>query len=105
MPVGARRSPDEVWAWLVQIGQGRGGFYSYDALGNLIRCDIHSADRIIPELQDLHPGDLILLAPAEAPCFRVARAEPPRVLALVGADPKTRTMGPIPATPEEMAST
>jgi hypothetical protein len=95
----------KVWAWLVQIGQGRGGLYSYDALENLIRCDIHSADQIIRELQDLHPGDLILLAPAGAPCFWVAGAEPPRVLTLVGADPKTRTVGPILATPEEMAST
>ncbi len=59
--------PEEVWAWLVQIGQGRGGLYSFDALGNLLGCDIHSASRIIPELQELHVGDLILLAPAEAP--------------------------------------
>jgi hypothetical protein len=56
--------PDAVWARLVQIGQGRGGFYSFDALEDLLRCDIHSADRIIPELQELHAGDLILLAPA-----------------------------------------
>ncbi len=96
---------DEVWAWLVQIGQGRGGFYSYDALENLLRCDIHSVKRIVPQLQELHPGDLILLAPAKAPCFRVAVAEPPRVLALAGADPDTRAVGRIPATPEDMAST
>jgi hypothetical protein len=59
--------PHEVWPWLAQIGQGRGGFYSYDALENLVRCDIHSANRIIPRLQRLHPGDLILLAPAGDP--------------------------------------
>ena len=50
--------PHEVWPWLAQIGQSRGGFYSYDALENLARCDIHSADRIIPQLQQLHPGGL-----------------------------------------------
>src|SRR5215470_10312622 len=97
--------PQEVWPWLVQIGQGRGGFYSYDALENLVRCDIHSADRIIPQLQHLHPGDLVLLAPAGGPCFRVSKAQPPSVLTLVGADPKTRVAAPIPATPEELAST
>jgi hypothetical protein len=93
--------PRDVWPWLVQIGQGRGGFYSYDALENLVRCDIHSSDRIIPQLQQLDPGDLILLAPAGAPCFRVSKVQPPSVLTLVGADPKTRVAAPIPATPEE----
>ncbi len=97
--------PGDVWAWLVQIGQGRGGLYSFDALENLLHCDMHSAGRIIPEFQNLHPGDLILLAPAEAPCYRVAEVEPPRVLVLAGADPKTRQMQRIPATAEQMATT
>src|SRR5262249_19417072 len=96
--------PHEVWPWLVQIGQGRGGFYSYDALENLVRCDIHSADRIIPQLQRLHPRDLILLAPSGALCFRVSKTQPPPALTLVGADPKPRVAAPTPATPEEMAS-
>lgn len=95
--------PEHVWAWVVQIGQGRGGFYSFDALENLIRCDIHSAGRINPQLQELHAGDLILLAPAEAPCFRVTTVEPPGVLVLAGADPETRAVLPVPATPEDMA--
>ncbi len=82
---------EQVRAWVVQMGQGRGGFYSFDVLENLIRCDIHSADKIIPQLQELHAGDLILLAPAEAPCFRVATVEPPRVLVLPA---PTRRAGP-----------
>jgi hypothetical protein len=97
--------PEDVWAWLVQIGQGRGGLYSFDALENLLGCDMHSADRIIPEFQELHAGDLILLAPAEAPCYRVAAVAPPHVLVLAAADPKTRAVRPAPAGPEEMAST
>jgi hypothetical protein len=98
--------PEQVWAWLVQIGQGRGGFYSFDALENLLRCDIHSADRIMPELQQLHAGDLILLAPAGgAPCYRVAAVEPPHALVLAGADPTTRAVQPIPASPDELATT
>ncbi|MHB9112328.1 MAG: hypothetical protein ACYC4D_06835 [Thermoleophilia bacterium] len=50
-----------VWPWLVQMGQGRGGLYSYDWLENLLGFDIHSADRIIPEFQHLQPGDTIRL--------------------------------------------
>src|SRR5947209_14514147 len=42
-----RRPAVDVWPWIVQLGQGRGGFYSYDLLENLVGCDIHSADRIV----------------------------------------------------------
>ena len=52
-----------IWPWLVQIGQGRGGFYSYDWLENLMGLDIHSAGRILPEHQQLAVGDLVPLAP------------------------------------------
>lgn len=55
--------PAAVWPWLVQIGQGRGGFYSYDWLERLFGADIHNVDRIIPEYQDLAVGDEVLLAP------------------------------------------
>jgi hypothetical protein len=98
--------PEEVWAWLAQIGQGRGGFYSYDTLENLLRCGIHSAGRVVPELQQLREGDLILLAAADGtPCYRVAAVKSPQVLVLAGANPKTRSAQPVPASPDEMAST
>jgi hypothetical protein len=42
-----RASADRVWPWIAQLGQGRGGFYSYDFLENLVGCDIHSAERIV----------------------------------------------------------
>ena len=78
----------DVWAWLVQIGQGRGGLYSFDGLENLARCDIHSADRIHPELQELAEGDLIRLgAPQGYPCFRVSSIDPGVSLVLISADP------------------
>ena len=54
--------PEVVWQWLVQIGQGRGGLYSFDALENLFGCDLHSADALQPELQNLRVGDEIRLA-------------------------------------------
>lgn len=79
--------PSRVWPWLVQIGQGRGGMYSYDGLENLARCDIHSVDRVLPECQSLAAGDLIRLGPPGYPCFRVADLDAPHSLVLVGADP------------------
>jgi len=84
---------DEVWRWLVQLGQGRGGMYSYDWIENLADLDIHSADEIVPELQNLEVGDLVRLAPermgAEAG-LRVAAMEPGRALVLhQPADPDT----------------
>ncbi len=58
-------SADEVFSWLVQLGVGRGGFYSYDWLENApgLELGVKSADRIRPELQDLRPGDRIAIAP------------------------------------------
>jgi hypothetical protein len=50
---------DSVWPWLVQLGQDRGGFYSYAWLERLIGDDIHNADRIHAEWQQLKPGDLV----------------------------------------------
>jgi hypothetical protein len=80
--------PAVVWSWLVQIGQGRGGLYSFDGLENLARCDIHSTDRIRPELQSLAEGELIRLgAPQGYPCFRVSGVQPAEFLVLVAADP------------------
>jgi len=69
-----------VWAWLVQIGQGRGGFYSYDWLENLAGLEIHSATRIVPELQQLEAGDTVPVHQGQG--LTVIAAEPPRLLAL-----------------------
>ncbi len=80
--------PEDVWPWLVQMGQGRGGLYSYDGLENLVGCDIHSADRVLPDFQQLAAGDLIRLGPVGYPCFRVDRVSAPDSLVLVGADPR-----------------
>lgn len=78
---------EAVWPWLVQMGQGRGGFYSYDWLENLFGLDIHSADRVIPELQRLEAGDRIMLQPDGSAdnisYFEVAAVEPERSLVLV----------------------
>lgn len=84
---------EKVWPWLVQIGFKRAGWYSYDQIEGLLGAadfvDGHrSANRIVPELQDLKLGDQIAIHPA-AP-FTVEMVEPNRLLALaVHADLKT----------------
>ena len=81
---------DQVWPWIAQLGQGRGGFYSYDALENLVGCDIHSADRVVAEWQDLKAGDQVKLAPEVG--LGVSVVEPGRALVLRGGVP----MGEVP---------
>lgn len=71
----------EVWPWLVQLGQGRGGFYSYTWLENLVGCRMENADRIHPEFQELEEGAPIYLHP-KAPPLRVTHLEPGRALVL-----------------------
>jgi hypothetical protein len=51
--------PALVWPWLVQIGIGRAGAYSYDWLERLFGLDVHSSHAIVPELQHLAVGDVI----------------------------------------------
>ena len=70
---------EEVWPWLVQIGQDKGGFYSYTWLENLVGCNMHNADRIMPEFQSLSVGDIVRLHPQEPP-LPVLVCEPPRTL-------------------------
>ncbi|MGO8735379.1 MAG: hypothetical protein ACLQVM_21585 [Terriglobia bacterium] len=52
----------EVWPWIVQIGQDRGGCYSYTWLENLFFADMHNTDRIHPEWQTREVGDTVWLA-------------------------------------------
>ena len=87
-----RASAGRVWPWIAQLGQGRGGFYSYDFLENLAGCDIHSADRIVPEWQDIKIGDEIKLAPAAG--LEVTALEPGRSLVLRGGVPMGNTAPP-----------
>ena len=88
--------PAAVWPWLVQIGHGRGGLYSYDALENLVGLDIHSAEEILPAHQSLAPGDEVRLGKPGSPMFRVVSAEPGRSLVLISADPATGQAVPSP---------
>ena len=82
----------QVWPWIAQLGQGRGGFYSYDFLENLAGCDIHSASRIVPQWQDVGPGDQIKLAPQVA--LAVAAVQREESLVLRGGVPMGNTSPP-----------
>jgi len=68
--------PEAVYPWLVQMGFGRAGWYSYDWIDNLGRP---SADRIHPEWQDVASGGIVPGGPID---FVVAAAEPPRAFVL-----------------------
>lgn len=82
----------DVWPWIAQLGQGRGGFYSHDALENIVGCDIHSADRIVPAWQGVAVGAQIRLAPEVA--MTVAVAEPGHALVLRGGIPMGSAAAP-----------
>lgn len=68
--------PEAVWPWLVQMGWGRGGWYSYDQLD----MDRPSADRILDQYQDLAEGDLVHTHPEGGFIARVV--EPGQALVL-----------------------
>lgn len=53
----------DVWPWLVQMGQGRGGLYTYEWIENALGAKIKNLDRIDPDLQRLEIGDRIRLTP------------------------------------------
>ena len=88
--------PEAVWPWLVQIGQERAGFYSYDWLENLFGLEIESADRVHPEWQDLEVGDTMRLTPSDQYSgraeMRVVHFDPHRAL----------VFGPVVETPDDL---
>jgi len=75
---------DAVWPWIVQMGPApRGGAYTYDWIENLLKLDMHSAERILPEFQDPRLGEEIGYG---ANRMRVALVEPRRAFAWLSAD-------------------
>ncbi len=79
-----------VWQWLVQVGQDRAGFYSYDWLENLTGADIHNGDAVRSEWQQravddpvyMAPPEILGVAPGETTILRVVGVEPGRSLIL-----------------------
>jgi hypothetical protein len=54
--------PEHIWPWLVQLGSGRAGWYAIDRIDN---AGVPSAQRIVPELQDLQVGDRVPMIAGE----------------------------------------
>ena len=73
---------DKVWPWIAQLGQDRGGFYSYTILENLAGCRMRNADRSHPEWQQRSVGDTVLLHPASG--LKILRFEPGRAIVFEG---------------------
>ena len=86
------RRPDDVWPWIAQLGQGRGGLYSYDFLENLVGCDMHSADRVVAEWQDVAVGGKLRLHPEVA--LDVVVVDPGQALVARGGVPMGDTPPP-----------
>lgn len=75
--------PEDVWPWIAQIGQGRGGFYTFELLENIFGCRITNTDQILPECQSVTVGDEIRLH-VNTPALRVTFVEPGQSLVLRG---------------------
>jgi hypothetical protein len=69
--------PSAIWPWLVQMGPGRGGAYTYDWIERRLGIDIENVDRVVPELQNLKVGDEI---PMPGYAMRVERLNSERAL-------------------------
>jgi hypothetical protein len=70
--------PSAVWPWLAQMGPTpRGGAYTYDWIENLLKLDMHSVDRVLPEFQDPQPGETVAFG---ANTMRLALVDPRRAL-------------------------
>ncbi|MFC3961572.1 SRPBCC family protein [Nocardia jiangsuensis] len=76
--------PAAIWPWLVQLGPGRGGAYTYDWIENLFGLDMHSADTVLPQFQELAAGDTIALG--SGPTMRAMVVEPERHLVFAADD-------------------
>jgi hypothetical protein len=64
---------EDVWPWIAQIGQDRGGFYSYTWIENMMLADIHNARTIDPDWQSRREGELLPLTPPDYPLGLINR--------------------------------
>lgn len=78
--------PAAIWPWLVQIGQGKGGYYSYDWLENMAGLKMKSAVGINPDWQQLKVGDIIPAEPG-GKGFKVLAIEPEHFLVIGSVEP------------------
>jgi hypothetical protein len=85
LAVTVQAEPQHIWPWLVQMGNSRGGLYSYDWLDRFFGyLDRPSANVVLPEFRNLKVGDEIPLG--LGPAFPVRAIEPNRALVLGGTE-------------------
>ena len=80
-----RARPEQIYPWIVQLGAGKGGYYSYTWLETyLLNCPLVNADRIHPEWQDLKVGDEVKMCPQQPgpPPYTVAMMKPDQAVVL-----------------------
>ena len=74
---------ESVWPWLVQMGAGRAGWYSFDRIDN---GGHPSAESILADCQQIAPGDVLPAIPGATDAFVVAQVETPHHLVLTVPD-------------------
>ena len=68
--------PEVVWPWLVQMGFGRGGWYTNERFDRVVwRLENKSSDVILPKWQNLKAGDIVPDGPGYAAYFHVKEVE------------------------------
>lgn len=107
-------APDQVWPWIAQLGQDKGGFYSFAWAENLVGCNIHNADRIVPAWQNPQVGDPFPLHPEMV--LTIGRVDPGSALVATskgGSSPQSMgmeftwafTIAAVPAAPDTIPTT
>ncbi|WP_152622703.1 hypothetical protein [Archangium violaceum] len=79
--------PERIWPWLIQMGEGRGGFYSYVWIERLLGMRLENAERILPEFQNVKVGEPLAVEPQDDYVMQVKVLEPDHALVLGGSTP------------------
>lgn len=100
--VSVKAPPERIWPWLIQIGEDRAGFYSYDLLERMLGTRIHNVYEIRPAWQNRAPGDFVRSCPPDwmggrwkdLTGWKVGAVEPNRLLFLENWGPMWIDPGP-----------
>ncbi len=83
-------TPEQIWPWIMQIGQDRAGYYSYAWLENLFRAQMSNTLQLVPAWQHRQVGDDLWMAAKHRYGGRarmtVAHLEPYRAMVNVAYD-------------------
>jgi hypothetical protein len=82
--ISIKAAPEQVYPWIVQLGAGKGGWYSHTWLEGLINCPMVNADSLNPAWQDLQVGDLVRMCTGDfaPPPYEVVQLVPNQAIVL-----------------------